>query len=68
MGRGHLARLLKVGDTTWYADATGDLVTNRQMARSTDLVRWERLGDAQLRFQDCRPRVDGPTDTPQETA
>jgi beta-xylosidase len=37
--------LLKVGDT-WYAYATGDLIVNLQVARSTDLVRWERLDDA----------------------
>jgi beta-xylosidase len=37
--------LLKVGDT-WYAYATGDLVMNLQVARSADLVRWERLDDA----------------------
>jgi len=37
--------VLKVGDT-WYAYATGDLVVNLQVARSTDLVRWERLDDA----------------------
>lgn len=37
--------VLKVGDT-WYAYATGDLVANLQVARSADLVRWERLDDA----------------------
>jgi beta-xylosidase len=37
--------VLKVGDT-WYAYATGDLVVNLQVARSADLVRWERLDDA----------------------
>ena len=37
--------VLKVGDV-WYAYATGDLVVNLQVARSTDLVRWERLDDA----------------------
>jgi beta-xylosidase len=37
--------VLKVGDT-WYAYATGDLVVNLQIARSTDLVRGERLDDA----------------------
>jgi beta-xylosidase len=37
--------LVKVGDT-WYAYATGDLVVNLQVARSADLVRWERLEDA----------------------
>jgi len=37
--------VLKVGDT-WYAYATGDLVVNLQVARSSDLVRWERLDDA----------------------
>jgi beta-xylosidase len=37
--------LLKVGDT-WFAYATGDLVVNLQVARSADLVRWQRLGDA----------------------
>jgi beta-xylosidase len=37
--------ILKVGDT-WYAYATGDLVVNLQVARSADLVRWERLDDA----------------------
>jgi beta-xylosidase len=37
--------VLKVGGT-WYAYATGDLVANLQVARSADLVRWERLGDA----------------------
>jgi beta-xylosidase len=37
--------LLRVGDT-WYAYATGDLVVNLQVARSTDLVRWQRLDDA----------------------
>jgi beta-xylosidase len=37
--------VLKVGDT-WYAYATGDLVVNLQVARSADLVRWQRLDDA----------------------
>ena len=37
--------VLKVGDT-WYAYATGDLAANLQVARSADLVRWERLDDA----------------------
>jgi beta-xylosidase len=37
--------LLQVG-RTWYAYATGDLVVNLQVARSTDLVSWERLDDA----------------------
>ena len=37
--------LLKVGDA-WYAYATGDLVANLQVARSTDLVSWRRLDDA----------------------
>jgi beta-xylosidase len=37
--------VLKVGDA-WYAYATGDLVVNLQVARSTDLVSWERLDDA----------------------
>jgi Glycosyl hydrolases family 43 len=37
--------LLKVGDL-WYAYATGDLVSNLQVARSRDLVHWERLDDA----------------------
>ncbi|HEV3465306.1 MAG TPA: glycoside hydrolase family 43 protein [Actinomycetota bacterium] len=37
--------LLKVGDT-WYAYATGDLIVNLQVARSADLVHWERLDDA----------------------
>src|SRR5215213_10975584 len=37
--------VLKVGDT-WYAYATGDLVVNLQVARSSDLVHWERLDDA----------------------
>jgi beta-xylosidase len=37
--------VLKAGDT-WYAYATGDLVVNLQVARSADLVRWERLDDA----------------------
>ena len=37
--------VLKVGDT-WYAYATGDLIVNLQVARSADLVRWERLDDA----------------------
>ena len=37
--------ILKVGDS-WYAYATGDLVVNLQVARSADLVHWERLDDA----------------------
>src|SRR5215207_807685 len=37
--------VLKVGGT-WYAYATGDLIVNLQVARSADLVRWERLDDA----------------------
>lgn len=37
--------LLQVGET-WYAYATGDLTVNLQVARSRDLVRWERLDDA----------------------
>ena len=37
--------LLKVGDS-WYAYATGDLVANLQVARSRDLVHWQRLEDA----------------------
>jgi beta-xylosidase len=37
--------VLKVGGT-WYAYATGDLVVNLQVARSPDLVRWERLDGA----------------------
>jgi beta-xylosidase len=30
----------------WYAYATGDLTVNLQVARSADLVHWERLEDA----------------------
>jgi beta-xylosidase len=37
--------LLRVGDS-WYAYATGDLTVNLQVARSGDLVHWERLEDA----------------------
>jgi beta-xylosidase len=37
--------VLKVGEF-WFAYATGDLTVNLQVARSADLVGWERLGDA----------------------
>jgi len=49
--------VLKVGDP-WYAYATGDLVVNLQIARSTDLVRWQQLDDA-LPYYTLRDAASG---------
>jgi beta-xylosidase len=49
--------MLKVGNT-WYAYATGDLVVNLQVARSADLVRWQRLAEDGLKLEG-RPRSLG---------
>jgi beta-xylosidase len=52
-------------DDAWYAYATGDLTVNIQVARSTDLVTWERLGEALPRLPFWQPSARGSTWAPE---
>lgn len=54
-------------DGTWYAYATGDLTVNLQVASSTDLVGWERLGEALPRLPFWQPSSKGLTWAPEVT-
>jgi beta-xylosidase len=56
--------LLRVGDT-WYAYATGDLTVNLQVARSRDLVHWQRLADALPELPDWSALQKGLTWAPE---
>lgn len=57
--------VLRADDGTWYAYATGDLTVNLQVARSTDLVDWERLGEALPRLPFWQPSAKGLTWAPE---
>jgi beta-xylosidase len=56
--------VLRIGDA-WYAYATGDLVANLQVARSTDLVGWQRLDDALPELPAWSPLQKGLTWAPE---
>src|SRR5690349_14715348 len=57
--------VLRADDGTWYAYATGDLTVNLQVARSSDLVHWERLGEALPRLPFWQPSAKGLTWAPE---
>ena len=52
-------------DDAWYAYATGDLTVNIQVARSSDLVTWERVGEALPRLPFWQPSAKGLTWAPE---
>ena len=55
-------------DDAWYAYATGDLTVNIQVAHSTDLVTWERSGEALPRLPFWQPSAKGLTWAPEVVA
>jgi beta-xylosidase len=57
--------VLRADDGTWYAYATGDLTVNLQVARSADLVHWERLGEALPKLPFWQPSAKGLTWAPE---
>jgi beta-xylosidase len=52
-------------DGTYYGYATGDLSVNIQVARSEDLVTWERLGEALPKLPFWQPSAKGLTWAPE---